>query len=77
MRVGACMHKFISPKYLRCLDEQQHAITFARRVLSLPLLVCDMRLFPLSLRQSVSILLCAGEGWHCRCSCSDSYKLGM
>lgn len=46
MHVGACEPVFIFPTYLSCLDEQ-HVISFARRVLALFLLVCDKR--PLSL----------------------------
>lgn len=55
--VGACMHVFIFPKYLRCLDEQRHAsalpgkFTFASSGLWYETFFC------LSSWQSVIILL--------------------
>lgn len=49
MHVGACEPVFIFPTYLSCLDEQQHVISSARRVLTLFLLVRAKRLLPLIL----------------------------
>lgn len=46
MHVGACMHVFLFHKNLSCLDEQEHAISFAKRVLPLPPLVCDRKPLP-------------------------------
>lgn len=48
MHVGACEPVFIFPIYLSSLDDQ-HVISFARRVLTLCLLVCATRLLPLTL----------------------------
>lgn len=72
--VGACMHVFIFPKYLRCLDEQRHASALPGKfhLCLFWFVIWDIFLLILLAKCDNSALGC--ECPHC-CPCSDDCNL--